>query len=43
VLPLNGRAGLIERLEGALQKAYDQLEGVLSPEEAIGLRLDVNG
>jgi len=39
----DGRAGLIERLEGALQKAYDQLEGVLSPEEAIGLRLDVNG
>lgn len=39
----DGRAGLVERLEGALDDAFAQLEGMLSPEDAIGLRLDVSG
>ncbi|MEZ6018397.1 MAG: flagellin hook IN motif-containing protein [Planctomycetota bacterium] len=39
----DGRAGLLERMGTALDRAYRQLEGMLSPEEAIGLRLDVSG
>ena len=35
--------GLVERLEAALDKAYEQLSDRLSPEEAVGLRLDVRG
>lgn len=38
----DGRAGLIERLGGALDAAFRQLAGMLPPEEAIGLRLDVS-
>jgi flagellar capping protein FliD len=39
----DGRAGLLERLDGVLERAYTQLAGMLAPEEALGLRLDVSG
>jgi hypothetical protein len=39
----DGRSGLLERLEKALESAYGQLAGMLSPEESLGLRLDVVG
>jgi len=39
----DGESGLLERLEGVLERAFTQLAGMLAPEEALGLRLDVSG
>lgn len=37
----DGKSGLLERLDAALEAAYERLAGMLAPEEVVGLRLDV--
>lgn len=39
----DGVSGLLERLDKVLERAFTQLAGMLAPEEALGLRLDVSG